>query len=82
MECHDTGTPTGDPLEKATISKIFGKDRPYDKSRCRLGLSRPIFGHSEGASGVAGLIEGILMLENDMLLHSRNFENSNTKIPS
>ena len=80
VECHGTGTPAGDPLETAAISNVFGKDRPYDKP-LRIGSVKTNVGHLEGASGVAGLIKGVFMLENDMILPNRNFENGNKKIP-
>ena len=80
VECHGTGTPAGDPLETAAIANVFGKDRSYDKP-LRIGSVKTNVGHLEGASGVAGVIKSVLMLENAMILPNRNFENGNKRIP-
>ena len=80
VECHGTGTPAGDPLETAAISKVFGRNRPYDQP-LRIGSVKTNVGHLEGASGVAGVIKAILMLENDIILPNRNFINGNPQIP-
>lgn len=37
-------------------------------------------GHLEGASGIAGVIKAVLMLENRMMLPSRNFHTPNQRI--
>ena len=80
VECHGTGTPAGDPLETAAISNVLGKDRSYSKP-LRIGSVKTNVGHLEGASGVAGVIKSVLMLENQMILPNRNFENGNKRIP-
>ncbi len=38
-------------------------------------------GHLEGASGIAGVIKTVLMLENKIILPNRNFQNANPRIP-
>lgn len=75
-----TGTPAGDPLETAAISKVFGKSRPQDKPLL-IGSVKTNVGHLEGASGVAGVIKAILMLENETILPNRNFQKGNPNIP-
>ena len=80
VECHGTGTPAGDPLEAAAISKVFGPNRPREKP-LRIGSVKANVGHLEGASGVAGVIKAVLMLENDVILPNRNFQNPNKQIP-
>ena len=80
VECHGTGTPAGDPLETAAISHVFGHGRSHDQP-LHIGSVKTNIGHLEGASGVAGIIKSILMLENQTILPNRNFRNVNKNIP-
>ncbi|MES2643266.1 MAG: beta-ketoacyl synthase N-terminal-like domain-containing protein [Myxococcota bacterium] len=49
MECHATGTPTGDRTEIATLSEVFGR-QPLP-----IGSLKSMVGHLITAAGVAGL---------------------------
>jgi acyl transferase domain-containing protein/NADPH:quinone reductase-like Zn-dependent oxidoreductase/NAD(P)-dependent dehydrogenase (short-subunit alcohol dehydrogenase family)/SAM-dependent methyltransferase/acyl carrier protein len=62
IEAHGTGTTVGDPLEVAAIQEAFRSPGDTD---CPLyiGSIKPNVGHLEAASGIAGLIKGVLMLE-------------------
>lgn len=80
MECHGTGTQAGDPLETGALSKVFGPDRSPDNP-LRIGSIKTNVGHLEGASGIAGVIKAILMLENRSFLPNRNFKTINPRIP-
>jgi acyl transferase domain-containing protein len=80
VEAHGTGTQAGDPIEAGALSAVFGKSRP-EGDRLRIGSVKSNLGHLEGASGVAGLIKSVLMLENRVFLPSRNFVNPNKSIP-
>ncbi|KAL9616313.1 MAG: hypothetical protein Q9160_008808 [Pyrenula sp. 1 TL-2023] len=80
VECHGTGTPAGDPLEAAAISKVFCQNRSPEQP-LRIGSVKTNIGHLEGASGVAGVIKAVLMLENDVILPNRNFRQANPQIP-
>ena len=80
VECHGTGTPAGDPLETAAISHVFGRGRSHHQP-LHIGSVKTNIGHLEGASGVAGIIKSILMLENQTILPNRNFRNVNKNIP-
>ena len=79
VEAHGTGTQAGDPIEIGAISQVFGPGRPPDKP-VRIGSIKTNVGHLEGASGVAGVIKAVLMLENRMFLPNRNFEKINPRI--
>lgn len=80
VEAHGTGTPAGDPLETGALSRVFCPDRSEDRP-LRIGSIKTNIGHLEGASGIAGVIKTILMLENKTLLPNRNFQNPNPRIP-
>ncbi|KAG9606254.1 polyketide synthase, partial [Aureobasidium melanogenum] len=80
VEAHGTGTPAGDPLETAALSSVFCPNRPIDEPLV-IGSIKSNMGHLEGASGLAGLVKLILMLENKMYLPNRNFEKANPRIP-
>lgn len=80
IEAHGTGTQAGDPIETGAISRVFGPGRLPDQP-IRIGSIKTNVGHLEGASGVAGLIKAVLMLENRMILPSRNFQTPNPRIP-
>lgn len=57
VECHGTGTRTGDPLEVSAVGNVFGESGVY------IGSVKPNLGHSEGASGITSLIKAVLSLE-------------------
>ncbi|RYP92123.1 hypothetical protein DL770_001784 [Monosporascus sp. CRB-9-2] len=60
LEAHGTGTPIGDPQEYESIKETFGsKDRRQPLYSASV---KGNIGHTEGASGVAGLIKTLLMM--------------------
>lgn len=80
VEAHGTGTPAGDPVEAASLSKFFAQQRPVD-CPLTIGSVKSNIGHLEGASGVAGVIKTILMLENNLILPNLDFQNPSARIP-
>ncbi|MCA9537840.1 MAG: AMP-binding protein, partial [Myxococcales bacterium] len=62
IETHGTGTSLGDPIEVGAITDVFGADRAAHDSLW-LGAVKTNIGHLESASGVAGLIKGVLAIE-------------------
>lgn len=80
MEAHGTGTQAGDPLETGAISRVFGPGHSPENP-VYIGSIKTNVGHLEGASGVAGVIKAVLMLENQTILPSRNFDTPNPRIP-
>ena len=74
VECHGTGTPTGDPIEAAAIGQIFGSKGVY------IGSIKPNIGHSEGASGISSLLKSVLMLEKSMIVPNIKFLPPNPNI--
>ncbi|RAH60136.1 polyketide synthase [Aspergillus piperis CBS 112811] len=64
VEAHGTGTKVGDPTEVEAISGVF----QHRAGRPTLvGGVKPNLGHSEGASGLSGLIKTILTVENKII---------------
>ncbi|KAI0185566.1 acyl transferase domain-containing protein [Xylaria flabelliformis] len=75
VECHGTGTPTGDPIETKAVARVFGQTGVY------IGSVKPNVGHSEGASGLTSLIKMVLALEHRTIPPNIKFKTPNPKIP-
>lgn len=80
VECHGTGTQAGDTTETGALQRVFCSDRQLNNPLV-IGSIKTNIGHLEGASGLAGIIKSILMLENGIILPHRNFETANPRIP-
>ncbi|KAH8584212.1 polyketide synthase, partial [Cryptosporidium sp. chipmunk genotype I] len=85
IESHGTGTPLGDPIEFGAISDVFNNRA----NKLYIGTLKPNIGHLEGASGVAGILKAILVVNNgvippNILINKLNpglrFDDSNTNI--
>ncbi len=80
VEAHGTGTPVGDPVELEALGTVLSQNR--DASRpCRVGSVKTNIGHTEAASGVAGLIKVALILNNKTIPASLHFKEPNPKVP-
>lgn len=78
LEAHGTGTPIGDPQEFAGIQEIFAcGDR---QSPLFFASLKGNIGHTEGASGVAGLIKVILMMQHHAIPRQANYRITNPQI--
>ncbi|OJJ41603.1 hypothetical protein ASPWEDRAFT_48144 [Aspergillus wentii DTO 134E9] len=75
VECHGTGTATGDPIETNAVGDIFGPAGVY------IGSVKPNVGHSEGASGITSLIKATLALEHETIPPNIKFHTPNPRIP-
>ncbi|CRG89167.1 putative polyketide synthase 17 [Talaromyces islandicus] len=84
FEAHGTGTPAGDPLETSAIGSVFAHDRPVDEEGqpipLYIGSIKTNVGHTEGASGLAGVIKSVLQLEHGAIAPNTNFERPNPQI--
>ncbi|THC93381.1 hypothetical protein EYZ11_007138 [Aspergillus tanneri] len=78
IEAHGTGTPRGDPIEWRSINEVFGKDR---KGKAHIGSIKGNLGHTEAASGVAGVLKLLTMIRHEQLPPQANFKSLNAKIP-
>ncbi|MCR9258158.1 MAG: alpha/beta fold hydrolase [Pseudomonadaceae bacterium] len=79
IECHGTGTPVGDPIEIAALTRAF-RQSTDKKGYCRVGSVKTNIGHLDTAAGVASLIKATLALENQTIPPSLNFEAPNPEI--
>jgi acyl transferase domain-containing protein/acyl carrier protein len=80
IEAHGTGTKLGDPIEVAALGDVLARDRPAGHS-CSLGSLKTNVGHSEAASGVAGVIKAALALKHRLIPPTLHFQNPNPLIP-
>ncbi|CAC5426739.1 Narbonolide/10-deoxymethynolide synthase PikA1, modules 1 and 2 [Mytilus coruscus] len=83
IEAHGTGTPVRDPIEVNTLGRFFGKktnDQSLEKHVVYIASVKTNIGHLESAAGVAGLIKVLLMMKNETIVPSLNFEKPNEKI--
>jgi amino acid adenylation domain-containing protein/FkbM family methyltransferase len=80
IEAHGTGTPLGDPIEVAALTRAF---RPGTERNgfCALGSVKTNIGHLGAAAGVAGLIKAVLALEHRQIPPSLGFATPNPAIP-
>ncbi len=65
VEAHGTGTRIGDPVELSALADVIGGGRT--NGRCLVGSVKSNIGHSEAASGFAGLIKVALALERGVI---------------
>ena len=79
IEAHGTGTPLGDPIEMAALTRVF-RDRGGEGPSCAIGSIKSNFGHADAAAGVAGLMKTVLALKHRMLPPSLHFVQPNPKI--
>ncbi|WP_131777542.1 SDR family NAD(P)-dependent oxidoreductase [Legionella cherrii] len=79
IEAHGTGTPLADPIEANALSKIFSEYHSEEKPLYISSVKTNI-GHSESASGVAGVIKAILSLQTHQLFKHLNFKKLNPAI--
>ena len=80
VEAHGTGTQAGDPLEVASIRKVFGgADR---SSLLHLGSLKGNMGHCETAAGVAGLLKVLAMIKECRIPPQASHSSLNPKIPA
>jgi acyl transferase domain-containing protein/NADPH:quinone reductase-like Zn-dependent oxidoreductase/acyl carrier protein len=80
LEAHGTGTPLGDPIEVQAAAAAYGGSRDADRPLL-MGSVKTNIGHTESASGAAGLIKVVLSLQNELLPQSLHFDTPSPHIP-
>jgi len=63
IEAHGTGTPLGDPIEVAALTRSF-RSTTSAQHFCSLGTAKANVGHLDVAAGATGLIKTVLQIEN------------------
>ncbi|MFD8812049.1 SDR family NAD(P)-dependent oxidoreductase [Streptomyces sp. NPDC059627] len=66
VEAHGTGTELGDPIEASALADVYGGGRSPDNPLW-LGSVKSNIGHTQAASGVAGLIKTVMSLRHGLL---------------
>ncbi|HEY1616514.1 MAG TPA: SDR family NAD(P)-dependent oxidoreductase, partial [Streptosporangiaceae bacterium] len=66
VEGHGTGTVLGDPIEAQALLATYGKDRHPDRPLW-LGSVKSNIGHTQAASGVAGIIKTVQAMRHGLL---------------
>ncbi|KAL2069774.1 hypothetical protein VTL71DRAFT_14453 [Oculimacula yallundae] len=79
FEAHGTGTQAGDPREAAAIGATFGTSRRPGQPLL-VGTIKTNIGHLEGASGLAGLVKSVHILEKAIVPPNLWFEKVNLAI--
>lgn len=79
FEAHGTGTSLGDPIEIEALQSVLAR-RSSHLPPVLVGSCKANIGHSETASGIAGLIKVCLMLRHGVIPAQRNFRRLNPHI--
>ncbi|MCJ1452321.1 hypothetical protein MMC28_002663, partial [Mycoblastus sanguinarius] len=79
FEAHGGGTQIGDHTESKAITSTFKGQRSY-KEPLYIGAIKTNIGHLKGASGLAGLIKTILVLERGIIPPNIWFKTTNIHI--
>ncbi|GIX05230.1 MAG: hypothetical protein KatS3mg114_1099 [Planctomycetaceae bacterium] len=71
LECHATGTPTGDAVELESIHRLW-QSAPQRRERCVVGSVKSNIGHLLTAAGSASLMKVLLACEHQTLPPTAN----------
>src|SRR6185436_6013784 len=79
LEAHGTGTAQGDPIEVAALTQAF-RETTNQQGFCAIGSVKANIGHLDIASGVAGFIKTMLVVEHGQLPPIVHFKTANPQI--
>ncbi len=77
VEAHGTGTSLGDPIEAQALLATYGQDR---EQPLWLGSVKSNIGHTQAASGVAGVIKMVMALRHGVLPRTLHADERSTHI--
>jgi acyl transferase domain-containing protein len=80
IEAHGTGTPLGDPIELAALTKAFRDGGAKRNGYCAIGTAKTNISHLDIASGATGLIKTVLQLHHGLVPPLLHFKSPNPKI--
>jgi acyl transferase domain-containing protein/SAM-dependent methyltransferase len=80
IEAHGTGTSLGDPIEMEALGEVFA-GRPFGLSPIAVGSVKTNLGHTEAASGMAGLLKAALSLQHRQIPRHLNLKTKSAFIP-
>lgn len=80
IECHGTGTPTGDAVEIQSLRALW-QDSGAVVAGCPIGSVKSMIGHLLTGAGAAGLIKILLAMRECMLPPSANYHHHGDAIP-
>ncbi|KAK0101698.1 hypothetical protein ONS95_006853 [Cadophora gregata] len=81
FQAHGTGTKVGDLNEATAIhNTFFGKEEDLNKDKLFVGSIKTVIGHSEGAAGIAGMLEACLAVKHGVIPPNLHFETLNPNL--
>lgn len=80
LEAHGTGTKVGDSVEMKAVQEVFGAAANGATRWCAVGSVKAMIGHTQAASGMAGLIKSALALHHRLLPPTLNVEHPNSQV--
>lgn len=80
VEAHGTGTPLGDPIEVEALGAVMREGRPAERPLA-IGSIKTNLGHTEAASGLAGLLKVVMSLKHEAIPPHLHFRIPNPGIP-
>ncbi|GMU34233.1 MAG: type I polyketide synthase [Planctomycetia bacterium] len=80
IECHGTGTPTGDAVEIQSMRTLW-EEISARSGQCAIGSVKSMIGHLLTGAGAAGLIKVLLAMRHETLPPSANYRDHGGAIP-